>query len=1270
MSSAEDDHANGSVAASPDGADGAQGNGGFNDSPKQMSDIQGDADDTIGSQLDGSHDNISVHNGVAAETETDGEGDSETDDDMAEDADPAEEKEAEQAVDGGDGIENDESEEEKEEEEGEEDDDEDEDEDEDEEPALKYERLGGSVQDLFRKDSASALAISNKLLALGTHNGIVHILDLTGKRVKSFKPHTASITDICFDSTADFVGTASLDGQVVIYSLSTPENYVFNMKRPVRTVSLEPQFAKKSSRAFVCGGMAGSLVMHEKGWLGHKETILHSGEGPVWQVRWRGRLIAWANDMGVKIYDTLSQTRITFIDRQADSLRPDLFKCTLNWQDDSTLLIAWADVIKVARIRARSRSATSSATAGQPPLLVEITAVFQLDCMIADTSFLNEATEDRKQQKRKAAEPPELRIVSRGGEELATDVLSVSGYQSWGCNDYAIVEVDQDGEGGSRAYAVLSPKDIVIVRTRDRKDHIEWLVERRRYEEALDEIEKMEAGEVAVDIDATAIGQRYIEHLLQEGDFVKAAQLCPKVCGLNTKRWEDWIFVFAQKQQLQAIIPFVPIESPRLDHLVYEMILAYFLANDRQALQRTIKEWPHEIYDISAVIVAIQSELDRSSSSSSMSPSRATPDTAILMECLAELYTINRQPGKALPYFLRLRRPNVFDLIREHNLFASVQDQALLLVEFDHELMEKRKAEGEAGAVGRGAAIALLVDHTYSIPVARVVQQLQSRPFFLFQYLDALFERDPHLSSSFADMQVKLTAEYAPRRLIDFLRASHYYNLEAAYAICTERDYVSEMVFLLGRMGDNKKALYLIIDRMGDVSRAIDFAKEQNDDDLWEDLLKYSETRPPFIRGLLENVGAEIDPIRLIRRIKNGLEIPGLKAALIKILQEFNLQISLLEGCQAILHGDCSDLAKQLHHDQTSGFFMAVDSDVSGFSTSNNMQNHVWLDCDPGHDDAIAILLAIHLPNVNLLGVSTVHGNTDAEHTKSNAARCLYAFGAAADVRVYGGATRPLLRPIRHDPQIHGVDGLGGVEGLPSAEHPDVHARFLPKDGTGKIRAIDAIARAVRETWKNGAGSKVSLATCGPLTNAALFLSVYPDLMDGLEQIVMMGGAIGLGNRSATAEFNILCDPEAAQIVMNANIRKVMIPLNVTHQAIVTDIVHSRILANAADPAKASSHLRHTLSTLILFFKDAYRATFGFNDGPPIHDALTVAYISQPQLFTCKRYRVEVELQGTHTCGETVADIWGYQSCDETWGASGKNCLVALELNVRIHFTP
>ncbi|KAF4619121.1 hypothetical protein D9613_004781 [Agrocybe pediades] len=300
-----------------------------------------------------------------------------------------------------------------------------------------------------------------------------------------------------------------------------------------------------------------------------------------------------------------------------------------------------------------------------------------------------------------------------------------------------------------------------------------------------------------VHLDSRTIGQKFIEHLVQEGDYARAAQLCPKVCGRDGAKWEHWIFTYAERKQLHAIIPYVPKENPRLDHVIYEMILAHFLIHDRQMLLKTIKEWPQEIYDVSAVIVAVKAELDNSASTSSTISSGG--GSTILMECLAGLYTANRQYGKALPYYLQ----------------------------FDHELMEKRRASSDLNEV-ESDAIKLLVDNVHSIPIGKGVQQLQQRPYYLFLYLDALMHRDAQLVTEFTDRQVEMYAEFATARLIDFLRASSSYNLEKAYKECQERDLVPEMVFLLGRMGNNKKALTL------------DFSKEQNDDDLWEDLLKYS----------------------------------------------------------------------------------------------------------------------------------------------------------------------------------------------------------------------------------------------------------------------------------------------------------------------------------------------------------------------------------------------------------------------------------------------
>lgn len=231
---------------------------------------------------------------------------------------------------------------------------------------------------------------------------------------------------------------------------------------------------------------------------------------------------------GVKIYDTASSQRIAYIDRPANSPRADMFKPTLYWQDDKTLLVAWADYIKIARIRDRPRPASMT---GGVTLTVEITAIFRVDCMISgicpyekDNSYLvlayvapdtfgNEATDDPAEQRRKAANRPELRIISKKGEEVSSDALSLSNYHLYGCNDYLLMP---SGRSRDEVYLVVSPKDLVVARPRDQVDHINWLVDQRRFEEALTAAEKLveEHGET---LDVKAIGVKYITHLFDEG---------------------------------------------------------------------------------------------------------------------------------------------------------------------------------------------------------------------------------------------------------------------------------------------------------------------------------------------------------------------------------------------------------------------------------------------------------------------------------------------------------------------------------------------------------------------------------------------------------------------------------------------------------------------------------------------------------------------------------------------------------------------------------
>src|SRR5437763_2914645 len=200
------------------------------------------------------------------------------------------------------------------------------------------------------------------------------------------------------------------------------------------------------------------------------------------------------------------------------------------------------------------------------------------------------------------------------------------------------------------------------------------------------------------------------------------------------------------------------------------------------------------------------------------------------------------------------------------------------------------------------------------------------------------------------------------------------------------------------------------------------------------------------------------------------------------------------------------------------------------------------LDCDPGHDDAIALLLTLGSPELELLGVTTVSGNQSLEKTTANAIRVLDHLGRD-DIPVVAGAPRPLLRERRVAANVHGETGLDGPDLPPPARHPEPE------------HAVDWIARAL-----NDSADPVTLIATGPLTNVALLLARYPDAPP--ERIVLMGGAIGEGNVTPAAEFNIWVDPEAAARVFSSALDLTMVGLDVTHKALMT-AAHAEQLASS-----------------------------------------------------------------------------------------------------------
>ena len=244
----------------------------------------------------------------------------------------------------------------------------------------------------------------------------------------------------------------------------------------------------------------------------------------------------------------------------------------------------------------------------------------------------------------------------------------------------------------------------------------------------------------------------------------------------------------------------------------------------------------------------------------------------------------------------------------------------------------------------------------------------------------------------------------------------------------------------------------------------------------------------------------------------------------------------------------------------------------------------VWLDCDPGHDDALAIMLAAYTPGITLLGVSTVHGNQTLAKTTLNARRVL-AMAGVTGLRVAPGAAKPLLRPPRACPEIHGDSGLDG---------PDLSSYDAVADASQQQPAIVQMHAALRE-----AGERATLVCTGALTNAALLLSVYPELAATV-RVVFMGGAVRGGNTGAVAEFNIQLDPEAAAVVLDSGAHVTMVPLDVTHTALVTPDV-LRCIRAGPDGNASNSRFRRIVGELLTYFAASYRAVFAF-DSPPLHD--------------------------------------------------------------------
>lgn len=298
----------------------------------------------------------------------------------------------------------------------------------------------------------------------------------------------------------------------------------------------------------------------------------------------------------------------------------------------------------------------------------------------------------------------------------------------------------------------------------------------------------------------------------------------------------------------------------------------------------------------------------------------------------------------------------------------------------------------------------------------------------------------------------------------------------------------------------------------------------------------------------------------------------------------------------------------------------------------------IIIDCDPGQDDAIALLLALASEDaLDVAGITCVAGNVPLRHTVRNALRVRELSGRQ-NVPVYAGCPRPILRELATAEEVHGKTGLDGVD-LPE-----------PGGGAEERHAVDFIIEVCRAAPDGG----ITLCPIGPMTNIALALVMAPEIRRKIREIAFMGGvALGPGNITPSAEFNVFVDPHAAQIVMESGISLTMFGLDVTHKALATPVRRTAIEAIPTPVAKA-------VGQMLAYYDRTDIERYGAA-GAPLHDPCVIAYLLRPELFQGRKCSVTVDTADGPSLGRTVVDWWNKTNAPA-------NCLVVTEIDADGYF--
>lgn len=841
---------------------------------------------------------------------------------------------------------------------------EDSEEEDDEPPLLIYSRIKKLPMKLFQRDAISACNFHSSMFIFGTHSGMLYFTTPHFEMIDTLKCHRSSILSIYSDGTS--FATASIDGTIVtglVNDIKSENLVAYNFKRPISSVVLDTDYL--INKTFISGGMAGELVLSQRNWLGNKtDMVLSKGEGPILSINKTEDVIFWFTSTGIHFFDKHTRTSLLTIElpkSEDTSINPfEIFKPHVHIPERDRIIIGWMDNIWTFRISVATKntqdgfmhgnvgsilSSAASSFKGTPDKDVDMEYHFTIPLLIAGiASFKDdqllclgyEKQMDDKNQFKLKHLPPQLKIFNLIDEvEIYNDEIVCKDYEKLSLGDYHLGKHIHEQGDIPPEYYLICTSDAIKIQQLTLLDHYKWFVEKEQYYRAWNI-----AQYVVGDLERVNIGIKYLEQLIsgKEWDEIgsamtqifkghdedKKTENYETINELYNKQWRKILHLFMHNKNLTIISEYIPLTLAPTNS-IYKDILLYTLGEHETALfSKFIQHWPIKLIANKDIENKLR-ELQKTD----------TDYETFYINQLVYLYLKMEKYSQAIPYMINIKDPKTIRILQnEPQLLPQVMDrlmEIILIPTFNNPKLRNTTINDLSITEIEQMfwePILLIVQNRKSISLKKVIdlfkdydqknQNIDKLLLCIFLRIDST---DPDLLKTFENEMIDLFARFDKQPLLKFLKSKTHYNTEKAIELCsTQEGLYTELIYLWGRIGETKKALSIIADKLNDPTLAIEYIKSWGDIELWDFLIEYTMDKPNFVDKLLNSydyIGNKY--VNVLSGINDDQTIERIVPPIVNTLLETKRSYQVKENILKIVEDDTSKYATTLLQLRTKG---------------------------------------------------------------------------------------------------------------------------------------------------------------------------------------------------------------------------------------------------------------------------------------------------------------------------------------------------------------